>query len=543
MAARIIRLLVEDAPALGFDTGLSAAAFAQAKLAQLLSQSGSIAGPGGIEAWKPEGVVEREGTMVIWGPPFRGERLDRLLSGEAQPDRALTALRYWIKARLTLGAAAPHPWPAGAFIALPDYTEDAPDGPGGPGEPDRAPDEPGGSGEPDGAPDEPGGPDKPGGSGGFPPGTVFFPPERLLRRAVEAEGPGAWLEGAERWVHPDLSGDEAAVFAAGAMLYRIFCGAPPFPRQDPDTLRQDMREGIFLPPRLASPALKEEAASLIERAIRPAGQKGGASASRKQTPPPGMEALQNLLDPPDSPERAAPVRADFFQTLDGETLEKIRLEGERFRKKQGDRVKAKRFLRRNTAIIGGIVIGLVILGAIIQNILSARAQRPSTQGMTPLEVVETYYGAFGDLDHLLMEACVIDGAGKSDIDIVLNLFVISRVREAYEQVNPVIPAQEWLDSGAGPAEGMVFGVSGLRIEPGDRDGEDGELSFSAAYTRWTPGSAESSGPGADAGGALPGPILPLGEKLRDELRLVRRKEAWRIAGISRYPQDGASSAE
>jgi hypothetical protein len=84
----------------------------------------------------------------------------------------------------------------------------------------------------------------------------------------------------------------------------------------------------------------------------------------------------------------------------------------------------------------------------------------------------------------------------------------------------------------------VFGLSGLRIEPVDRDGEDGELSFSASYTRWLPGSSESSP--EDAEGQ---PGLPQGEALRDDLRLVRYKDAWRIAGIKRYPQDGVSAGD
>jgi hypothetical protein len=505
MASRIIRLSVEGAPVLGFDTGVNAAAFAQARLAQLIGLSGTVVGPGGtIQPWKSEGVIEREGTMVIWGPPFKGERLDRLLSDDTQTDRALKALRYWIRARSVLGVPAPPPWPAGALVAFPDI------------DPEEAPQEP----------------------VTFPPGTVFFPPERLVRRAVEAEGAAVWFGGAERWVHPDLTGDAGAVFAAGAMLYRIFCGVPPFPQEDPDILRQDMREGVFLPPRLAAPALREDLALLINSAIAPANKTGGSLSSRPQARPPGMEVLDSFLGPPDSRERAS-----FFQTPDGETLKKIKLEQERFRKNQAVRVKTRRFLRRNTAILSGIVIGLAVLGFIIQSLLADHARRPTTKGMTPLEVAETYYGAFGALDHTLMEACVVDGAGKSDIDMVVNLFVISRVREAYEMTNPVIPAQEWIDSGAGPTEGTVFGVSGLRIEPEDPDEDDGELRFSAFYTRWIPDSPEPSTAAGGTSGDPPGPVRPRGEALRDDLRLVRRKDAWRIAGINRYPQGSASSDE
>jgi hypothetical protein len=496
MTSRIIRFSVEGDPALGFDTGLNSAAFAQARLAQLIGPSGHIVRPDGtVQDWKSGGVVEWEGTMVIWGPPFWGERLDRILSDDTRQDKALDALRYWIRARLALGSPD-HPWPAGAIIAFPEEEDEGP--------------------------------------GTFPPGTIFFPPERLLRRAVEAEGSGAWAQAAERWVHPDLTGDTEAFFAAGTMLYRIFCGAHPFPREDPDTFRQDMREGVFLPARLAAPALREDLALLIDRSISPAAKRGGSARTRPDpsvpSAPSGLETFKDLLGPPDSSGAAS-----FFQTLDAGVREQLRLEQERFKKKQESRVKFKRFLRRNAAVLGGAAIGLAVLGLIIQNILADRAGRPTTRGMTPLEVVETYYGAFGALDHPLMEACVINGAGKNDIDMVTNLFVISRVRQAYEMTNPVLPAQEWVDSGAGPTESLVFGVSGLRVEPGDRGGEDGEAAFTASYTRWM---SDSSGEGPEEpgnGGEPPGPPLPRGEEVRDDLRLVRYKEAWRIAEIRRYP--------
>jgi hypothetical protein len=514
MASRIIRFSVEGSPALGFDTGLNSAAFAQARLAQLIGPSGHIVCPDGtVQDWKSGGVVEWEGTMVIWGPPFWGERLDRILSGDTRQDKALDALRYWIQARLALGSPD-HPWPAEAIIAFPEEGGEGP--------------------------------------GTFPPGTIFFPPERLLRRAVEAEGSGAWAQAAERWVHPDLTGDQEAFFAAGTMLYRVFCGAPPFPEEDPDTFRQDMREGVFLPCRLAEPALREDLALLIDRSISPAGKRGGSVLTRPvpsvhsipsdpsdhsipsgpSTPsdPSGLEMFRDLLGPPESSGAAS-----FFQTLDAGVREKLQLERERFRKKQEGRVKFKRFLRRNAAVLSGAAIALAVLGLIIQNTLADRAGRPSTRGMTPLEVVETYYGAFGALDHPLMEACVINGAGKSDIDMVTNLFVISRVRQAYEMANPVLPAQEWVDSGAGPTEALVFGVSGLRVEPGDRGGEDGEAAFTASYTRWISDSSGEDPEEPGIGREPPGPPLPQGEEIRDDLRLVRYKEAWRIAEIRRYP--------
>ena len=95
---------------LGFDTGLDAQAFAQAKMAQFITQSGCLVYPDGkTEPWKAVGVCER-GTMVVWGPSFPGESLDQVLtdsSGAGDPagspgnkDEAMAAVRSWLKARI-----------------------------------------------------------------------------------------------------------------------------------------------------------------------------------------------------------------------------------------------------------------------------------------------------------------------------------------------------------------------------------------------------------------------------------------------------------
>jgi hypothetical protein len=111
---------------------------------------------------------------------------------------------------------------------------------------------------------------------------------------------------------------------------------------------------------------------------------------------------------------------------------------------------------------------------------------------------------------------VIHKAGKDDIALVTNLYVISRVRQAYERNHILISAQNWIDSGAPQTEEFVFGLSDLLIEAIDGGERDGETQYRASYTLWTPGE----------GGPLSIPVA-------DELRLMRYRGSWRIAEINR----------
>ncbi|MDR1901973.1 MAG: hypothetical protein LBQ88_06815 [Treponema sp.] len=539
---RIFQFEHEDGTVLGFDTGLDAQAFAQAKIAQFITQNGYIIYPDGkIEEWHARGVIERKtglmkDNMVVWGPAFPGERLDLFISGKEDISARLDSLRFWIRARILLEEAQarigqelpresrpPYPWPAGAFYV-------------------------------------------PAPSQSYPQGCLFFPPERLLKRCIEVDGEGAWMDSAEQWVHPDLEGAPAAAFAAGTMLYCILCGAPPFLSRDFNTLREDIRGGVFLPPHLACPGLVGEAELILNetltvkrdlpqsgrRAVAGKGiaseaadsfsrnnriDKSGGSGAAASVAVPGTEqkaGLERLGGLAALLEKGSKSGDVFVRNQSAE--ERIRLEAERERyiKTSARKVSTKRFLRRNRTAIavtfGAVLLAALISGSIIRNWM----ELPTTKGMTEEEVVSTYYGAFGTLDHTLMQACVINKAGKGDIDMITNLFVMSRVRMAYETTGAgMIPAQQWIDEGSPPTEHTVFGVSGLGITELSRG--DTETRCRVFYTLWAPARyfQSSEEMPLEENPAAPVPQMPVGTSYTDEVTLTFYRGAWRISAIMR----------
>jgi hypothetical protein len=145
-------------------------------------------------------------------------------------------------------------------------------------------------------------------------------------------------------------------------------------------------------------------------------------------------------------------------------------------------------------------------------------------------VVETFYGSFNTLDHTTMEACVINKAGKSDIDLVTNVFVISRMRQSYDFADGTISPEVWLERGGQPTIQIIFGVSELKLTAVDADDRDGEVSYRVSYRLW---GSEPEGEEAVELTAEITPVLPQGTALTDEVRLVRYRDAWRIAEIQR----------
>ncbi|GHV87971.1 hypothetical protein AGMMS50267_03310 [Spirochaetia bacterium] len=539
MGKGIFRFELEGEMVLGLDTGLNAQAFAQAKMGQIITEQGYLVfprngdTPGTVEPWRPGGVIEwgggvsrqraqgsaREapeiaaGTMVIWGPDFAGEQVSRVVGiedagsggagdggignesdtgdagiggpGNDGGNAALKALGHWVRARILLrdtitADGAANPWPGAALIAgvgpvaNTEITHTS--------------------------------------------GTILFLPDQLIRRVFYAEGPDAWIDGVEHWTHPDRSGAGGDVFTAAAMFYRILCGVLPYPNRDVNVVRQDLREGIFVPPCLIAPGLNDAPAALITTALTPASPAKGK--------PPTLEDFAALL--------AAPIQiGDFFHPVSDAERAKLDTGREQFNKRTKRAVDTKRFVRRNITILGGASAALAVIALVITSFVRADAARPTTKGMEPVQVVEAYYGAFNTLDHTLMDACVIGKAGKGDISVITNVFVMGRMRQAYEYNAGVMTPAEWLEKGGGPSERSVFGLTDLRIT-GPID--TGHADYRVSYLLWTTFPVGETDSPAEQTPAVPDTVLPSSTAITDTVRLERDKKGlWHIAEIVRTP--------
>ena len=462
---------VDGKTAVCFETGLDPRAFARTKMSQSLIETGIVFRPDGShEIWRPAGVNETNGLMTVWGPLFASQRLDMLLektgslvqtaSRQAAQQAALQAVVFWIRAKMLLGDTRSASNPGAAFIC----DEDG-----------KTPEEKR--------------------------GCVFFAPEHLSNRCL-------FIEGSETdcYNSPDLTGMETTAFCAGLMLYMILTGAHPYPAA---AIYQDMREGVFLPPHLAAMGLNKKLCDLIMAALL-------LPVEKRRTAKSGSDILADLLALlMDRESRIAGVPS-LFNTLT--TEENARLEKERKQHlfRQNSVVKTKRFVIRNKYAFLGTAVGLFFVLFVIFSTTKSFSQRPTTAGMAPDTVIMAYYDAFSSLNHVFMEACVM-GADKTDINEAINLFAISKTREAYDLSNAMkfVPARVWKDTGGELPAPNVFGVTDLVIEYLAGGEEEDMIIYRAGYLLWSP-------------------IDDYAVKRSDVITLRRdRRENWRITEILR----------
>jgi hypothetical protein len=463
---------VEGKQAICFDTGLDPRSFARTKMSQSLIECGYIVHPDGShEVWKSSGVSEVNGNMVVWGAPFFGERLELLLSNlefsrlESLQTAALQGALYWLRAKMFLGDTYSTLNPGAAFVICKDGKDPK-----------------------------------------YPEGSVFFAPPNLSNRCLlvekmesqtkqssdnssakqrksrknseRSEGSSEEVPVLDHYSCPDLTGMEAAAFCASAMLYKILIKSFPYPSDI--NIFQDMREGIFLPPYLAAPSLNKNLCGIINSALL-------LPVEKKKTGESGTEISSNLLHAlMDNEGKIVPV-SSLFVNLSNE--ENIRLEKERYRYflVKNIYVKARRFIVHNKHAFIGAAIGLLFLLFIFVSTTKSISNRPTTEGMSPNNVITAYYDAFSSLDHVFMEAC-IQGADKSDINTAVNLYAINKTRQAYElsNRNTFIPARAWKELGRELPAPNVFGVTDLSIEYMAGSEEDNMIIYRANYLLWSP---------------------------------------------------------
>jgi hypothetical protein len=437
--------------------------------------------------------------MRVWGAPFSGERLDLLLGAvnppnqktqqattaeqaAAQQSAALQAVVYWIRAKLLIGETHSTLNPGAAFVSCSDGSENQK-------------------------------------------GSVFFAPESLSQRCLLVEGAGSTAimrsgfseiqrdapPVLDNYNCPDLKDTEAAAFCAGTMLYAVLAKAHPYP--DMLNIYQDMREGVFVPTQLAIPGLDKQLCELINSALL-------LPVEKKRTTMSGAAILGNLLKILMNKEEKTAEASTLINPLPKEEELRISKEKTSFIKKQNIVVKSRRFYIRNKMAIIGVVVGLLFIVFVTASLAKTSQSRQTTAGMSPDTVINEYYEAFSTLNHQLMEAC-ISGASKSDIDVAINFFVLTKVRQTYEPGGrpSIVSARVWKQIGGELPSPDAFGVTDLTITPRGGNETEGLVVFRADYLLWFP---QEDAPSSRT----------------DELTLKRIRGNWRITEINRTLNSG-----
>jgi hypothetical protein len=237
-------------------------------------------------------------------------------------------------------------------------------------------------------------------------GLLFLPPS--LMRELRSMHPEPYkLQVFEMINHPDIEDPQDSLsFSMAALLYRIVLGRYPFEAEREEEVHNLIRHARLLPLSLIEPGLREDLS-----------QKIFAGLNRGQDPAPSLEQWQETL--------AACKREGLYRDITEMERQQIRRRAQQEGRKIDQAYRRKVFWQKNWKTVIIVSAAIVVAGALTGSLLRTVLAPRQTGGFSPREVVGTYYLSTNDLDHTMMEDCVVDGAGKETIREVINIYVLS----------------------------------------------------------------------------------------------------------------------
>lgn len=434
----ISKLEHEGRSVLAIHTGMNPRSFAQSSMPRLQSQEGILLLPNGeTSSWVLEGTrCVTEGTrehMEFWGPNFDGESLLDIVMGDKR--NAWNILHHTISS-INKAAAAEKISPAfltalGAAGPIAILC----------------------------------GADK----------SILFLPGDLCSRCASNQGEKKEIAYRLAWIHPDhrLHNPMRAIsFMAGICAYRILSGAMPFDSDDPDnkseSLSEKMRNGIFEGLLFACPSLKPAATHAVDSLIT------ATSAASTETLLAFSSDIDSLYDP---------ARTNIEET------ESFQAKKKAAKRKRESGLNRKRFFRKRSSIL--IIVGIIAgMGGIIGlTLFNDIKDKPNTLNMSTTEIVQGYYEGIGNLDQEISTTYAVKGL-KTDYDsFVTNLYVTSKMREAYERNGGLLsPTELFINKETN--DRMIFGLTRLQIE--NITESEAESQFTVSFYIWMPYADEQS---------------------------------------------------
>ncbi len=349
-------------------------------------------------------------------------------------------------------------------------------------------------------------------------GSLFVLPPTLYRRCAANAGDDSEIGNRLTWIHPDpeaATPERALSFMAANLAYRLIAGKNAFGAREMsaeekkeerprfEALTNEMRKGRFERLYFVAPTLSEGLVNALDAALD---LKREAETD---------DALLPFF------ENGAPLssQVDPARTEASGTVAFARRKELHDTKLRNAR-KREAFLRRYRGLLYGAGIAVLIIGAITGVTINDMSRRPTTKGMEPDEVVDTFYRSVATLDQEWPATCLAKGVKPDYLAILTNIYVTTKVRESYERNGGVLSPALLFAHGKTDNR-PVYGVSGLNIE---RD-TPGKNEYTVSLYLWMPTSDDPVIMGEDPGDQLS--IL----RYKDRLTLALVKDRWRIIAL------------
>lgn len=287
-------------------------------------------------------------------------------------------------------------------------------------------------------------------------GDLLIMPPELINFINERESLNKKLVDESIYIHPDLKDERLILFSMGILLFQFSTGVYPINYSDVEDLRDKMRRKKFLRPRWKNIKISPELSNLIEDLL---------DVDTDITLEEAGNQLNQIVE-------KGINREDLDYTAE---KEQNRLDEEKMLRNEAIR---EQFIKHRGLFTGSALAAIVMIvffGTIIGNALKP----PSTAGFSKLQVIESYFTSFQNLDPELIDDVLKKGVRKNDSTEISTLYVTTKMRTQTDPSQQMLTPKQWMEMDEEERESKdVYGIYNLKIEPIN------DNKFGVKYEKW-----------------------------------------------------------
>ncbi len=289
-------------------------------------------------------------------------------------------------------------------------------------------------------------------------GFLFLPFE-LFERSLLAQNKEDTSLFYGCWTNTALSHIDSWRFTLSTYYYTGITKQKPYPETDREKRAEDYFDNNFIPLHLLvkvddslSIAVNKNLSltSTAHQSIKPIKQKSKAQTLASHILETGAKNNTNTF--------SSPLPISTFEITEAKSEER-----ELFKQKKAKELRKKRFFRKYKTVIAVCALITIFIGFVAGSIIQSNLSKPTTEGMTESQVVQTFYSALNTLDSATLDSCGDSSAIGNYSNMVSTLFVSGKMREAYEKTVPFLPPAQWIGTD-NPTELSTFGLTNLVIQ-------------------------------------------------------------------------------
>ncbi|MCR5217415.1 hypothetical protein [Treponema sp.] len=337
-----------------FNTSLSSAAFARARFAEHLDEKGFLSSEeNGVWKFTPFTFTETEeenDLIYLTAPGFDGQTLASFVDGEDK-NKAVYAMALTVKIleqaliqNVKLDAVG-----AGGIFFSSDFKK------------------------------------------------VLFIPKLFFKTSLNVLGSREYTLNQGLYVNPGLKGENAIRYMQSALSYRLLAGRFPYEADSYEMQEEDFRDRNFIPLKNLVYGLKKTLADFVDGGLlqNPLAKEELKSFAAKQFPLETLYLECGLEQDGSIPSEGKLKDVKRHSSVSEEEFNRQR---EKVIEKKQSMVDKRRWLRRHRTILKIAAAAVLILGVLSFTYYSSWTKKPSTKGLTSLEVVRAYYTGVNNLD-------------------------------------------------------------------------------------------------------------------------------------------------